>query len=406
MAVSASQESTTLLVREQGLTGLPGTDGTDGTGIQTIRMSKVNNPLCHLFKTNNITETLSGALTWTRSTTATYVDRYGVVQSAAIDTPREEVEGFLIEGASTNLLTYSEDFSHANWTKIATATVNSNTDTAPDGALTADTLNFPAVNDIILQNSGVSSSSKTFTGALWLKGVAGETITIEATNGVDSFTAKQITLTNSFVRVQVSNAFTATAATARLNVTRAATDTATSVVAWGAQLEELPFASSYIPTTTSAVTRTADTVSIAFDNNAEIGDQPFTYFLNFDYFGYTSNNRVFATDTDGVSERFRLSLASSSIGNFVNGSVGATNIAGLSVNTILSVAIASDGNTINAYLNGAIADSDTLITPATTAPTNIKFMSGHSSLNDGYGHIKDFRAYDFALNAAEADFLS
>ena len=52
-----------------------------------------------------------GSVVFTRATTGTFIDRYGVLQTAAIDEARFEKEGLLIEGASTNLLTYSQDFS-------------------------------------------------------------------------------------------------------------------------------------------------------------------------------------------------------------------------------------------------------------------------------------------------------
>jgi hypothetical protein len=62
----------------------------------------------------------SGDLSVTRATSATRVDANGLVEI-----PR------------TNLVTYSEDFTNSNWTKVAT-TISSNATTAPNGTLTAD----------------------------------------------------------------------------------------------------------------------------------------------------------------------------------------------------------------------------------------------------------------------------
>ena len=45
----------------------------------------------------------------------------------------------ILEPARTNLITYSEDFSHTSWTK-SDLTVNSNQITSPSGNLTADLL--------------------------------------------------------------------------------------------------------------------------------------------------------------------------------------------------------------------------------------------------------------------------
>lgn len=51
----------------------------------------------------------SKSLTFARATTATYIDKSGVLQTAAINAPRFEKEGLLIEGQSTNYIRYSND---------------------------------------------------------------------------------------------------------------------------------------------------------------------------------------------------------------------------------------------------------------------------------------------------------
>jgi len=57
----------------------------------------INNPLLNLPLKNNLDMICGdGSVTFTRSTTGTYIDRYGVVKSAAINTPRFEKEGLLV----------------------------------------------------------------------------------------------------------------------------------------------------------------------------------------------------------------------------------------------------------------------------------------------------------------------
>ncbi|MDX2482485.1 MAG: hypothetical protein QNK42_02355 [Pseudodonghicola sp.] len=71
----------------------------------------------------------SDLVSFTRASTATYVDATGTMQTAAIDTPRTGHhvwdgsawvnEGILIESESrTNLHTYSENFADSSWTKF------------------------------------------------------------------------------------------------------------------------------------------------------------------------------------------------------------------------------------------------------------------------------------------------
>ncbi|MFB4893338.1 hypothetical protein ACE3K1_01075 [Enterobacter hormaechei subsp. hoffmannii] len=51
----------------------------------------------------------SKSMTFTRSTTATYIDKSGVLKTAAVNEPRFEKEGLLIEGQSTNYILNSDD---------------------------------------------------------------------------------------------------------------------------------------------------------------------------------------------------------------------------------------------------------------------------------------------------------
>ena len=56
----------------------------------------------------------------TRQSSATYVDGDGVIRTAV-----------------TNLLTYSEEFDNAAWSKLGDAAVDANSATSPDGKVTA-----------------------------------------------------------------------------------------------------------------------------------------------------------------------------------------------------------------------------------------------------------------------------
>lgn len=67
-----------------------------------------------VIKPNTLPTTLAG---FARASTATYVDDAGVLQTAGVNVPRWERGRLLVEGAATNLLTYSQDFSNAAWIK-------------------------------------------------------------------------------------------------------------------------------------------------------------------------------------------------------------------------------------------------------------------------------------------------
>lgn len=84
--------------------------------------------------------------TFTRASEATYWDKDGLLKTAAVDEPRfhydpltGEFLGLLEEGAATNILRHSQDYTNAVWTKFNCSIVP-NATTGPDGNLTASKL--------------------------------------------------------------------------------------------------------------------------------------------------------------------------------------------------------------------------------------------------------------------------
>jgi hypothetical protein len=93
----------------------------------------------------------SGDMSVVRATTATRVNSAG-----------------LVELVPYNLLTWSEDFTNAAWTKQS-STITSNATTAPNGTLTADKIIETAVNDAHLTVQSKSISASVITASVFLK---------------------------------------------------------------------------------------------------------------------------------------------------------------------------------------------------------------------------------------------
>lgn len=90
------------------------------------------------------------SMTFTRSTTATYIDKSGVLKTAAINEPRFEREGLLMEGQSTNYILNSDDPSKWSGTAAGFGTKSTITDGATqaktfDGVITATGMNNATV---------------------------------------------------------------------------------------------------------------------------------------------------------------------------------------------------------------------------------------------------------------------
>ena len=254
-------------------------------------------------------QVLDPRVTFTRASTATYYDAEGVLRTAAsgqarftFDPVTEESLGLLIEESRTNLLLRSEEF-QTTWTIVGTASVVANGIAAPDGATTAD--KFVLGNTVTSGNAALSQSatkpavSADYTVSLYVK--AGEFnslrvilrdaasasnfvqayfnlatgVIAQAANAGGTFTAASATITdvgNSWYRVSVTGtSSTETSLNVRLlsyqNGTGTATGDGTSgIYLWGAQLEAGSFATSYIPTVASQVTRAVDAASMTGAN--------------------------------------------------------------------------------------------------------------------------------------------
>tara|TARA_R100000544_G_scaffold20565_1_gene10007 strand:- start:17082 stop:18452 length:1371 start_codon:yes stop_codon:yes gene_type:complete len=221
---------------------------------------------------------LADIATFTRASTGTFINRQlnnlnqweYFVDTAANDVLRREYNpetgenlGALIEGGSTNLALYSEQFDNAAWVKSGVA-VTPNYGIAPDGTQNANRLIFDGVDKRILQSFTLGNAS---TASFWVKGNAGETIRVAVPNGA----AENKTLTGKWQRVENRNGVAGGAS--EMNLSTFGGATARDMLVWGAQLEELPFASSYIPTLAAPVVRARDDFTITnttiLDANAE-----------------------------------------------------------------------------------------------------------------------------------------
>jgi len=196
-----------------------------------------------------------------RSTTAYRTNSSNLLESVAANVPRLDYDGVtcpsvLVESQSTNLLHYSQEFDNTYWKKNS-STVTANDTTAPDGTTTAEKLALGGVaNARVFRNSTVTTSN-THVLSIFMKGTAGEKVTIEAGSGANS-----VTLTADWVRYNVVNTGGETSTNVRV-INRAANgDDANDVFIWGIQLEEASTPSSYIVTTSASATRNADVLSV------------------------------------------------------------------------------------------------------------------------------------------------
>lgn len=164
------------------------------------------------------------------------------------------IKGYFAEYSRTNLALYSEDFTNAAWT-ATDATVTGNTVVAPNGYTTADTIAATAGNATVLQTVTAASGDRAF--SIYLKRKTG-TGNIDITqDGGATWTTVTINSSTWTRGVKYQAAVTNPQFGIRI------VTSGDEVYAWGAQLEVGTFKSSYIPTTTASVARSADLLAYA-----------------------------------------------------------------------------------------------------------------------------------------------
>lgn len=193
-------------------------------------------------------------------------------------------KGLLIEESRTNLVLQSEDFS-TTWAVQGTATITNNQTNSPAGTLTADLLTTPSgILNRVAQN-GTAVASTTYSATCFVKSgnVNGLTFRVffGGGNPVDTY-ADFIFASGTFTSVVGAGVFSAQAVgngwyritcviasgnnntwSIRISGLITTAQTGTTSFLWGAQLEADSFPTSYIPTTGTALQRSADVCSIS-----------------------------------------------------------------------------------------------------------------------------------------------
>lgn len=365
--------------------------------------------------------TVDPRITFTRASTATYFDEFGVMRTAPANTPRldfdpvtGECKGLLIEEQRTNLLTYSEQFDNAAWDKL-NSTVTANSTVAPDRSLTAD---------MLVENTNTSAhetslsvtlvAGTTYALSVYAKASSRTRVRLAGRNSVgwslfpsgvfDLLTGTVVNSTgaysavisdagNGWYRCTIFGTTSATVAGLVVGLVQSGTtssyigDGISGLYIWGAQIETGNAPTSYIPTTAAQATRAADAASMTGTNfskwyKPEEGTLLVDYRRNsnkasgnqipFIVSDGTPNNIIAITDSEnGLSDRVLV----------VAGGVSQTSLGSVNYteNQRMVRSIGYKKDDMSTSVNGSSAASDALVLIPSVNRLDIGYASYFSS---------------------------
>ncbi|NBS68603.1 hypothetical protein EBT31_06765, partial [bacterium] len=330
--------------------------------------------------------------------------------------------GLLVEEQRVNSMTYSDDLSNAAWSK--------------SGATVSAVENSATSNHEVFQSVSITSGT-TYTLSFFAK-AAGRDYVACGHNGTSSYAYSYFNLANGTVVssgsghttsiqsfgngwYRVTSTFTAgvTASIAfeilasdngsRISYTG---DGSSGILVWGAQLEAGSFATSYIPTLASTVTRSADVASVNtlspwFDATE------MTVYTEYDIIGKTSAFGMTAQIDDGSLDNRIVNIGQEASGSNVklgafmtsggSPSVNDYPINSLNVGSVYKLAFAVKSNDAATVANGtSITDGIAVV------PSGLTTLRLGRRITDGYlnGHLRRIAYYPRRLTNAELQALT
>ena len=363
---------------------------------------------------------------FTRASSATVVNKAGLIETVGSGEPRidfsNDAKGaLLLEPSRTNNLLQSNQF---DTTWIDSITTNTSGYLGLDGTNSAWLLTKTASSNANIRQNITFSGTHTF--SVYLKKGTLTSVGLRSTGGldakveinlIDGTTSGEVNTTsvkaesvgNDWWRCSLT--FEAAVNTAvRIYPDSITGTTAGDIYIWGAQLEQGSYATSYIPTSGSTVTRSQDNINTSLGTVLPLSGEVSVYIesLGQPVTGISNAGKIVSVGFNALNggqsyvslnftgTEWRARVQDGSSSNFINLAVSQTEK--------IKIVLVLRPTTYALYANGSLIGSETRAYSG-TAPviTSIAFIAYNNAISDrGITRNKDLRVYNTALSSAEA----
>jgi hypothetical protein len=353
-----------------------------------------------------------GDLTFDRNNIGTRVNKNGLIEQVATDVPRLDYSdgscpSLLLELTSTNLAIYSQDFSPHYWS-VFDVSKSANSVLSPDGTLNGTRLTALSGTNRAFQQLVIVSAdpinNRVFTGSIYIKSSSVTSCFLRVGSATSN---NAITISNEWQRFEAQYTLGATFTAVRLGVVLNNEGDEVDV-AFG-QVEEKPYATSYIPTTSGTQSRSFDSaskdgLSSYISSTAGVLYAEFaalTNELNGSIYKVLTLNVGTTSGANGVLLGFNATyqIYSSVGGQFI------TSYTPTDATDFHKVAVKYEDNNTKLFVNGVQVGSTNT---TTTIPSGLSRLGFDSGGGGSRFHVKvrDVRVYNTALTDLELQTLT
>ena len=354
----------------------------------------------------------NGDFNATRGSTATRVNKDGLIESVATNVPRlnyplidgvvQDCPALLLEPQRTNLINYSEAISN---TPVKSGTFTDNFAISPDGSQNATKLTAGNTDPYFYQS--VAFTAGDYTASLWVKGIGGaigKEFRFAISN--ETHSSNKYEIPSEWTRFE----FTATITTGTFSTGLEIPDPAVSgdeVLVWGWQLEAGSYKTSYIKTSGGQATRSAD-VCNGSGTSAEFNDSEGVFFVESAALISSDTSRDIEI-SDGNTNRIIIQYITGAIQVYVlvGGSTSYTFSHTATITQFKKISLKYKENDFALWIDGFEVDSSNSgsVFGANTL-TQLDFFKGSNQTFNFYGKTKQVMTFKTALNDSELETLT